>query len=169
MLQFLALAGQYPDRLAVALHEYSYMTSSIGNAYPYLVGRFQTLFDVCDDHNIPRPTVLITEWGWEYQHVPTPSAALEDIAWASWLYAAYPQVRGAALWSLSTDATFGSVDDEAQQLIAPLTDYALSHYFEIWQGQWQIDPSLFVPTTREPAAVDEPAGIPPERPFSGGG
>ena len=88
MLDFLRYAGEHPDQVAVALHEYSLTTSFIGAGYPFLVGRLQALFDVCDRHGIPRPTVLITEWGWEYADVPAPVPALEDIAWASWLYAA---------------------------------------------------------------------------------
>ncbi|MFS8631384.1 MAG: hypothetical protein LOD92_09565, partial [Bacillales bacterium] len=45
MLRFLRLAAQHPDRLAIALHEYSYQVENIGNIYPYLVGRFQFLFE----------------------------------------------------------------------------------------------------------------------------
>jgi len=95
MLNFLRLAGEHPDRIAIALHEYSYNVEDIANnpliaPYPWLVGRFQILFQVCDAYNIPRPTVLITEWGWEYQDVPDPSTAMDHIAWASWMYAAYP-------------------------------------------------------------------------------
>ena len=150
MLEFLELAAAHPDRLAVALHEYSYTIGDIGNAYPYLIGRFQKLFMAVDKHNIPRPTVLITEWGWEYQDVPGPTAALNDIAWAAWLYAAYPEVRGAALWYLGPG--FGDIASQAQKLISPVTDYSLESYFKIVPGQGRIDPSLFDPP--------DPAGPP---------
>ncbi|MHC4230880.1 MAG: PKD domain-containing protein, partial [Planctomycetota bacterium] len=69
MRQFLELAGNNPDRVAVALHEYSYTRDNIDRYYPDLVGRFQMLFDVCDSYDIPRPNVVITEFGWEYQNV----------------------------------------------------------------------------------------------------
>jgi hypothetical protein len=143
MLEFLRYAGRHPDQVAVALHEYSLTNDFIGNGYPYLIGRLQALFDTCDRHGIPRPTVLITEWGWEYNSVPEPEKALEDIAWASWLYAAYPTVKGAAIWYLGPQ--FGGIANEAQRLIAPLADYAVSHYFIIDPGIGRIDPELFQP------------------------
>jgi hypothetical protein len=129
MLQFLRLAGANPERLAIALHEYSYLTSDIGHDYPYKVGRFQQLFQIADRHGIPRPTVLITEWGWTYQHVPPIDDALQDIAWASALYAPYPEVKGAAIWYLG--GGFGGIAEEAQRLIRPLTHYNLGHYFVV--------------------------------------
>lgn len=141
MLRFLRLAGQYPQRLAIALHEYSYTADNIGNIYPYLIGRFQFLFDACDRHTIPRPTTLITEWGWTYDNVPTAAQALEDIAWASWLYAAYPQVKGAAIWYLGD--TPGNIEDETAELIQPLTGYSQRHYFAIDPGFGAINTDLF--------------------------
>ncbi len=143
MLEFLELAAQHPDRIALALHEYSYEVNEIGRWYPWLVGRFQARFDACDRNGIARPTVLITEWGWEYENVPDPADALNDMAWASWLYAAYPEVKGAAIWYLG--GGYGGIANQAQQLIAPLQDYALSHYYVIEQGWGQVDPSLFPP------------------------
>lgn len=149
MLEFLRYAGEHPDQVAIALHEYSLVNDFISRDYPYLVGRFQTLFDVCDKYGIPRPTVLITEWGWEYNSVPEPVPALEDIAWASWLYAAYPTVKGAAIWYLGPG--FGNIHNETQRLIAPLGDFAVSHYYIIHPGQGRINAEIFrpaVPTWR---------------------
>lgn len=143
MIDFLQLAAAHPDQIAIALHEYSYETDDIANIYPYLVGRFQALFQICDRHGIPRPTILITEWGWEYQDVPPVAEAMDDITWAAWLYAAYPQVRGAAIWYLGYG--YGGIADQAQQLIAPLTEYSLHHYFSLTPGQGSVDPSLFAP------------------------
>jgi uncharacterized repeat protein (TIGR01451 family) len=145
MLQFLLLAGRHPDRLAIALHEYSYEASDIGNCYPHLVGRVQDLFQVCDAHNIPRPTVLITEWGWGMasQDIPPVNVGLEHLAWASWFYAAYPEVLGAAIWYLGPG--WGDVADQVQHYILPWRDYALSNYYAVEPGQGQIDPELFRP------------------------
>jgi hypothetical protein len=148
MLAFLRLAAARPDRLAVALHEYSYTVDDVGNIYPFLIGRFQSLFRVCDQYNIGRPTVLITEWGWEYENVPEPAEAMEDIRWASWLYAAYPEVKGAAIWYLG--GGFGGIADKAQRLIAPMTDYAESHYFVIRQGRGSVHESLLSPGNLPP-------------------
>ncbi len=143
MLAFLRLAAQYPDRLAVALHEYSYTADTIGMGYPYLVGRFQALFQVCDENGIDRPTVLITEWGWEAENVPDPTEALRDISWAAWLYSAYPQVRGAAIWYLGPE--FDNIANQAQKLISPVTDYSLNNYFEIFPGPGKIESNILAP------------------------
>jgi hypothetical protein len=162
MLDFLRYAGQHPDQVAVALHEYSLTVDYIGAGYPFLVGRLQALFDACDRHGIRRPTVLITEWGWEYNNVPDPVAAIEDIAWASWLYAAYPTVKGAAIWYLGSG--FGDIDDQTQRLIAPLADYAVSHYYIIDPGLGRVDPGLFRPNPPTLLGNDWPAPTPFPRP-----
>ena len=158
MLAFLRYAGEHPDEVAVALHEYSLINEYIGNGYPYLLGRFQALFEVCDKYGIPRPTVLITEWGWEYDSVPEPDAALQDIAWASWLYAAYPTVKGAAIWYLGPQ--FGGIANEAQRLIAPLADYAVSHYFIYDRGIGRIDAELFRPNPPTLLGPTQPESLP---------
>ena len=155
MLAFLRYAGEHPDNVAVSVHEYSFQSDYIASGdipYPWTVGRFQKLFAICDEHNIPRPTVLITEWGWEYDNVPGDGKgtvyideAMEDIEWAAWLYAAYPQVKGAAIWYLGEGVQFGSIHDQAQQLIAPVHDFSMSNYFVIHPGLFPIDESLFVP------------------------
>jgi len=155
MLEFLRYAGEHKDQVAVALHEYSLTIDCIAPPcvssspdsphapYPYLVGRLQGLFDTVDRHGIPRPTVLITEWGWEPTSVPEPEKALEDIAWASRLYAAYPEVLGAAIWYLG--AWPNDMANQTQRLIAPLADFAASNYFIITPGIGRIDPFLFAP------------------------
>ena len=129
MLAFLRLAGENPDRLAIALHEYSYLDYDIAHEYPYKVGRFQQMYQVTDQQGIPRPTVLITEWGWEYQDVPGSSQALQDISWAAELYAPYPEIKGAAIWYLG--GGFAGIADQAQKLIVPVTEYSLGNYFAI--------------------------------------
>jgi len=145
MLQFLQLAGANPKRLAIALHEYSYLTDDIGDAYPYKVGRFQELFNITDQLNIPRPTVLITEWGWTYEHVPPPEAAMADIAWAARLYAPYPEVKGAAIWYLG--GGFAGIADETQPLIYPVMVYSLQNYFPrpLQPNKAPIQPEKYAP------------------------
>ena len=127
MLAFLRLAGDNPDQLAIALHEYSYLLDDIGHEYPYKLGRFQSLLQIVDQQGIPRPTILITEWGWTYVEVPSPERAMHDIAWASQLYAAYPEVKGAAIWFLG--GQFENIANLAQRLIKPMTQYSLQNYF----------------------------------------
>src|SRR5690606_10063691 len=105
MLELLQLIADNPDRLAIALHEYSYVAGDIGHDYPNKVGRFLELFRVADKYGIPRPTVLITEWGWTYNDIPPEPLAMEHVTWAANLYGAYPEVLGAAIWNL------GKLDD----------------------------------------------------------
>jgi len=107
---------------------------------------------VCDEHGIARPTVLITEWGWEYNNVPKPDAAMEDIKWASWLYAAYPEVKGAAIWYLGAGGgEFGSIADKAQKLIEPVKEFSLSTYYLYQPGSRPIDTDALRPVP--PTAV----------------
>lgn len=129
MLDFLRLAGEHPDRLAVAVHEYSLTLADIAAQYPFRVGRFLRLFQVCDQHGIPRPTILITEWGWVYNNVPSVNEAMRDIAWTSALYAPFPEVKGAAIWYLG--GGYGGIADRAQRLIAPVMEYSLTSYFVV--------------------------------------
>ncbi len=129
MLEFLQLAAANPERLAIALHEYSFLTDDIAHEYPFKVGRFQQLYEVVDQRGIPRPTVLITEWGWEYSEVPSIDNALRDIEWAASMYAPYPEVKGAALWYLG--GGYGEIAEDAQRLIVPLTNFSLGNYFVV--------------------------------------
>ncbi len=131
MQAFLELAGENPDRVAVALHEYSYVRQNLDRLYPNLVGRFQMLFDVCDQSGIPRPTVHITEFGWVYNNIAeSVQQAMEvDLPWAAELYAPYPEIKGAAIWYLG--GGFGGIANEAQKLIGPMTEYSLQDYFVI--------------------------------------
>lgn len=131
MLEFLRLAGENPDRLAIAVHEGSLSADSIKELYPFRVGRFLELFAICDQNGIPRPTVLITEWGWEYDNIPPVGEAMDDISWAANLYAHFPQVKGAAIWNLGTGCCFGDVSREVHQLIEPLRRFNLSTAYEI--------------------------------------
>lgn len=147
MLQLLRLMGEHPDQLAIALHEYSYVVADIADAYPYKVGRFLELFRIADAYGIPRPTVLITEWGWTYRHVPEPGLAMQHIDWASRLYAPYPEVKGAAIWHLGGGDTFAEIAEEAQQLIAPLRILSLTHYYVVPRPpeQASVDPEQYRP------------------------
>jgi hypothetical protein len=52
-----------------------------------------------------------------------------DLPWAASLYAAHPEVKGAAIWYLGPG--FGGIANQAQQYIAPMTEYALRNYFVI--------------------------------------
>ncbi|MEZ4539701.1 MAG: hypothetical protein R3C43_06920 [Chloroflexota bacterium] len=148
MLELLRLIGEHPDQLAIALHEYSYLTEDIGDEYPHKVGRFLDLFAAADRHGIPRPTVLITEWGWTYNNIPPEPDAMEDIAWAARLYGAFPEVKGAAIWNLGRlDDKLLPLNTQMQGLVDNLLAMSLDSYFSapIPPEQTSLDPSLFPP------------------------
>lgn len=148
MLDLLRLIGENPDRLAIALHEYSYLADNIGHEYPYKIGRFLDLFRIADENGIPRPTVLITEWGWTYNDLPPLAEAMQDIDWAARLYGAYPEVRGAAIWNLGQiDGELLNLNEQVQELIDPLTAYSLTTYFSAPRPPEQstLDPGQFPP------------------------
>jgi len=147
MLEFLRLAGENPDRLAIALHEGSGSVEDAAFDYPFRTGRFLKLFEIADRHGIPRPTVLITEWGWAYDDIPPVNEAIADIEWASRLYAPFPEVKGAAIWNLGLGCCFGNVSEQVGELIDPLTEFTLTHYFDrpIPPQKASTDPELYRP------------------------
>jgi PKD repeat protein len=121
MQRFLRLAAQYPDRIAVSLHEYNYGDPTLKSTYPSLVGRFEKLLARCDANGIRRPTVLITEFGWPAPPSAGEVMAPDNVPWAAGLYAGYPQVEGVALWD---QGGMGPI-------ISRMTAYALQSYFAI--------------------------------------
>jgi len=145
MQEFLKLAAANPDRLAIALHEYSYTEDDIGHEYPYKIGRFQELFEITDEMGIARPTVLITEWGWEHADIPPVDQAIKDIKWAAKLYAAYPQVKGAAIWNIGIGCCFGDISEQVQEIVEPLTELSLRKYYAIPAETQPVNPAAFHP------------------------
>lgn len=129
MLQYLELCQQHPDQLSVALHEYSLKVEDIWFLRGDHIGRFQKLFDACDKHHIKRPKVLMTEWGWTHERVPEPQTALRHIREVGELYGRFPEILGAGIWYLGPD--FGGIANLAQRLIQPVTQFTLSHRFEL--------------------------------------
>jgi hypothetical protein len=54
---------------------------------------------------------------------------LADVAWAAELYAPHPEIKGIAIWHLGEG--YADIAYQVQPLIAPLTEYALGHYFVV--------------------------------------
>lgn len=154
MLAYLRLCGQRPSQAAVALHEYAYVVDNIMDGFPFKIGRFKALFDVCDKHGIPRPTIHITEWGWTLDNVPPPEKAIKDIQKVGELYGRYPEIKGAAIWYLGPG--FGGIANKAQRLIAPVTDFTRQHPFEL-----ELEKAITKPV---PPAVPKPPVAPPPVP-----
>ena len=129
MLDYLRYCEQNPDMAAVALHEYSYVKNNIKDGFPNKIGRFQLLFDVCAVHDIARPRIHITEWGWTLNDVPGPTEAIKDMEEIGELYAQHPEIEGAAIWYLGPE--FGHIANKAQKLIKPTTEFTLRKTFNV--------------------------------------
>ncbi len=130
MLRYLESCQANPDDLSVALHEYSFKKEDIWFMRGDHIGRFEKLFDACDKHRIKRPKVIMTEWGWTHERVPSSIAdAIKDIAAVSHYYAQFPEILGAAIWYLGPG--FAGIANRAQKLIKPVLKYALETIFEI--------------------------------------
>ena len=89
--ELLDLCRRYPDRLAIAVNEYSYRGDTLDA--PALIGRWQAIPK-------PWPTVLITEHGWAYDDAPAAEIGIPQLLEAYRKWYAYPNVRGLALWTL---------------------------------------------------------------------
>lgn len=123
-LKMLRFYADHPDRLAIALHEYSWKTADIWFQNGRLVGRFIDIYNACCKHGIPYPAILITEWGWTYEDVPGTAVAMQHIREVAQYYAQFPEIKGAAIWYLGPG--FGGIADKAQKLIEPLTQTILT-------------------------------------------
>lgn len=123
MREFLALVAANPDKLGIALHEYSLDKNDIENGGGYLIGRFQALLDVN-----PNVNIYITEWGWESTQVPLVEQAMQDYLTIGALYAQYPQVKGAATWCLNSG--WGGINQTVVQYIEPLLQLTLDTEFD---------------------------------------
>jgi hypothetical protein len=167
MLAYMELCARHPDKVAVALHEYSYKTTDIWRERDYLIGGFKWLFRACDKNNIPRPKVFMTEWGWEYQNVPDPQTALRHIKEVGQLYAQFPEIVGAAIWYLG--GGYGNIHNQTQRLIAPVTEFTLNHRYQVSNGSALVrvptDPPDFA-GTRGATEIGPRGGNPPD---TGGG
>jgi hypothetical protein len=124
MLDYLRLCEQHPDLLGINLHEYS-LSSDIFYKFPWHVGRFQVLHDVCDQHGIARPKIIIGEFGWEEASNPSPAEFLDQIGQVQALYGAHPNILGAALWTLG--GWHGTVVEDTIQILPVLTDLAVNY------------------------------------------
>lgn len=126
MRQFLTLAANNPTRVAIALHEYEYFSEDLNHSYPWLVGRFTKLYEVTSAMGLPKPTVLVTEFGWPGGAPSIDKVMMEDFPWAAQMYAQYPEVKGTAIWYLGSGGP-----PNTWELFAPMTRYSLQNYFEI--------------------------------------
>ena len=144
-IQLLQLCAANPNLLGIRLHEYS-LNDDIRHLYPHLVGRFKNLHNVCDEHGLDYPTLIIGECGWNYNSVPlSESQFSEQLSWLQDVYAPYPNIKGAALWTLGGPG-WGSAVDDLIRLMPVLIDQAVNY----------VGPELPDPTPPDPDPVDPP-------------
>lgn len=127
MVEFLYMCANFPDRLGIALHEYSKTTSDIWAGDGWLVGRFLKLYGACEDNELPYPTTAITEWGWTLWNVPDWDKAKEDYLSVGELYAQYPTIKTAAIWALN--AGWQGIAEKAAKHIRPLHELTMTTNF----------------------------------------
>jgi hypothetical protein len=157
MRAYLELCAGHPDRLGVALHEYSFnddLFNSVtwGNSSTDAVGwnifRFKHLFDACDRMGIRWPQVHIKEFGWHERKLgPTKEITRRDLERAAEVYAQYPQIEGVALWTGARG--WGDVDKQVEGLIPFMQEMALTRTWEIEEP------------TEPPVEPPEPPVVPP--------
>jgi murein DD-endopeptidase MepM/ murein hydrolase activator NlpD len=128
-LAYLRLCAARPDRLAVTVHEYSLSADEIMETSPWLVDRVRFLFEACDAHGIGHPTVFVTEAGWTHNDLPTTNKAKADIAELATLYAHYPTVKAAFLWSIIGGGDKKTLAAELNALMPWLTEYSITTRF----------------------------------------
>jgi len=129
VLAYLHLCSENPSRLAVSVHEYSLSADDIMAGYPWLVGRFQFLFDACDKHGIARPVVFVTEAGWTHNDLPHAEKVKADIMALAELYAKHPTIKAAFLWTIIGGGDKKTLAAELNALMPWLTDYTIKTRF----------------------------------------
>ena len=134
ILPFLRLVGDNPDKFIIGLHEYSLDENDIWNRG--LIGRFLKLFDICDEHGIPRPHVISHEWGWRDIKIPNSiNQALIDIDKVNEVVAMYPEYLMGFIWT-TQEWQDSDINLAVEKLIRPLTDMTLvKRYYCCDQGE----------------------------------
>lgn len=139
MKAYLKLCQDYPDRLGVSLHEYSFnddlfATVSWGNnpseARGYHIFRFQYLHDACDRMGIARPRIQIKEFGWHERKLsPSHQQNKEQLYRAAEVYAQFPNIEGVAVWTAQNG--WDDVNLQLQSLIPWMTEMYTKQSWDI--------------------------------------
>ncbi|MGD8807008.1 MAG: NBR1-Ig-like domain-containing protein [Chloroflexota bacterium] len=166
MLAYLRYCAANPDQAALSVHEYIWDRwekegESWQNWYPELWGRVEAAFAAARKHNIPLDFhVFVTEWGFSYADAPRwPECEPFLKQYDSWA-ARWPQVKGAAAWSLQGGQFLGAAKD-LHTWIGPLTDYILNNDFPRGPQPAEVHDRFgdTTPVTSEPAGPAPPSGL----------
>jgi hypothetical protein len=123
VVAYLRLCHEHPDRLGVALHEYSFADTLINR--PDHMGRFQQLHHACDQHGLRHPVIQFKEFGWQERWVPEPDKAMPQLLEIAKMYAQHPNIHGAGIWTVQ--GGWGGLYKRVQKLISPMHKAALVH------------------------------------------
>lgn len=117
---------------ALGLHEYSYESTLVkdyeGKDLPgvnYFIGRYWMPLDICEIQGMPKPNIIITEFGWKSTWVPEPAEAMRNLKNLIEMYPDYPP---AAIWYLGSE--YNNIADKAQKLIEPTTTFIVNTEIE---------------------------------------
>jgi hypothetical protein len=134
MRDFLRLCADEPERYAISLHEGMGLVhfdepANNPDTVPFITGRFEWLYYVCDLLGIARPTTFITEWAWSYNNMPGAGKAMDDIKWLARYYARFPEVKGICLWNLISTPADNVLPGKLSSFISKITEYSLAARF----------------------------------------
>lgn len=114
MLAYLEYCSENPDKAALSVHEYMWSAGTGGTPddwYPSLIGRFEAAIAACDLAGISRNfNIFVTEWGFGHNNAPRIPEVEPLLDYYNQLAARWPQIKGAATWTLQSD--WGDVDED---------------------------------------------------------
>ena len=133
MIQYLQDCAENYDKLAISLHEGKTggaVLDPIEDHHPFMAGRFQFLFAICDRLGIRRPRVMLSEWAWAHNNMPDDlEYALEDMRWIQLLTHNFEDLQGTFMWTLADG--WGGISDKLQRTIAPWKSWLLTNYHQL--------------------------------------
>jgi len=139
MIEYLKLCQKHPDRLGIALHEYSFnddlFDTVVWGAVPEdatgsHVFRFQYLHRDCDRLGINYPAIHIKEFGYHERKLsPSIYQTKEQFIKAAEVYAQFPNIEGVAIWTAAVG--WSGLGDKVEELIPWLEEMYLTQEWEI--------------------------------------
>jgi len=149
-LPYLRYCAKHHDKAAIALHEYSLSSNLLSpkEHNPFLIGRFQFIFDICDENNVTRPTIYITEFGWTlWENADEQDASIQFNTVLDYIYGPYPEVVMLALWY--SGPGFNDIANLTVRLFPLITDLGLN-----WELELDKEPEPPTPPVPNPTALD---------------
>jgi len=130
MKEYLYLAHSFPYYVYICLHEYSLDASNIFADSPYNVGRFLMLFSICDELGLRRPNIVLHEVGWELGDIPDTPTAMAQLNSLAELYAYYPEIKGAGIWTTQPYNNTG-IEKKVSALIPLVKEMTLNNRYPV--------------------------------------